>query len=56
MKELQEKLIENLKGYSFKEILNLLNKQEEPEIRGTLMNAMEKYHKERFYKWLEEVD
>ena len=56
MKELQEKLIENLKGYSFDEILELLNKQEVPEVREALMNAMEKYHKERFYKWLEEVD
>lgn len=54
MKELQEKLIENLKGYSFEEILNLLNKQTDPDVRGALMAAMEKYHAEKFYKWLDE--
>lgn len=53
MKELQETLINNLKGYSFKELEELLNKQSEPIVRGTIMNAMEKYHEIEFYKWLE---
>lgn len=54
MKELQEKLKEMLKGYSFNELVDLLNKTELPEARGTILDAMEEYHKEEFYKWLGE--
>lgn len=54
MKELKEKLIQLLKGYSFKELEELLNKQSESEVRDTIMDAMEKYHEEKFNKWLEE--
>lgn len=55
MKELKEKLIESLKGYSFKELETLLNKQVDPEIRGTIMDAMEKYHTIQFNEWLERM-
>lgn len=53
MKELQNKLIEMLRGYSFEELEKLLNSQSEPEARGAIMDAMEKYHEEQFIKWLE---
>jgi hypothetical protein len=55
MKELKEKLIENLKGYSFKELEEILNKQNEPEVREAIMNAMEKYHTIQFNEWLERI-
>ena len=54
MKKLQEKLIEYLKGYNFKELEDLLNKNNLPEVRETIMNAMETYYEEEFYKWIEE--
>ena len=53
MKELQNKLVKNLKGYSFKELEDLLNKNELPEVREAIMNAMEKYYEEEFIKWIE---
>ena len=52
MKELQKKLVENLKGYSFEELETLLNKNEIPEVREAIMNAMEKYYEKEFYAWL----
>ena len=52
MEELKAKLITALKGYSFAEMKSLLDKQEEPEVRGTILNAMEKYHQEEFMAWL----
>lgn len=52
MRELQEKLITNLKGYDFKELENLLNKNTLPEVREAIMEAMEKYHKEKFNEWI----
>lgn len=55
MKELKEKLIENLKGYSFKELEEILNKQSEPEVREAIMDAMEKYHTIQFNEWLERM-
>ena len=54
MKELQSKLITMLKGYDFEELKNMLNTQSAPEVRGAIMDAMEKYHEEKFNKWLEE--
>jgi uncharacterized protein (UPF0147 family) len=54
MKQLQKQLIENLKGYEFEELLKMLNDNEVPEIRKAIMDAMEKYHNEKFMKWLEE--
>ena len=53
MKDLQNKLLENLKGYDFNELENLLNKTNLPEAREVILNAMEKYHEKQFYKWLE---
>lgn len=53
MKELQNKLIENLKGYSFKELEEMLNSQSQPEVREAIMNAMEKYHEEEFLNWID---
>ena len=55
MKELKEKLIENLKNYSFKELEEILNKQSEPEVREAIMDAMEKYHTIQFNEWLERM-
>lgn len=55
MKKLKEKLIENLRGYSFIELEEILNKQKEPEVRETIMEAMEKYHKIQFNEWLERI-
>ena len=55
MKELQKKLIEMLKGYSFKEMEDILNRTELPEARGAILEAMEKYHKVEFNKWLESL-
>lgn len=55
MKEMQEKLIKMLKGYSFKELEDMLNTQTEPEVRSSIMNAMELYHEEKFNKWLEVI-
>lgn len=52
MKELQLKLINNLKGYSFKEMKELLNNTKLVEAREAILNAMEKYHNEEFMKWL----
>jgi len=54
MKKLQKQLIENLKGYEFEELLKMLNDNEVPEIREAIIDAMEKYHNEKFMKWLEE--
>lgn len=53
MKQLQKQLIENLKGYEFEELLKMLNDSEVPEIREAIMDAMEKYHNEKFMEWLE---
>ncbi len=53
MEELKAKLINALKGYSFAEMKSLLDKQEEPEVRGTILDAMEKYHQDEFMAWLE---
>ncbi len=53
MKELQTKLIEMLKGYSFEEMKGILNKTELPEARSAILDAMEKYHEKKFYKWLD---
>lgn len=52
MKELQEKLIENLKGYNFKEMEELLNRTKLPEARNAIMDAMEKYYEKEFIEWL----
>lgn len=52
MKELKEMLIENLKGYSFEELESLLNKAQDPDVRETIMDAMEKYHETLFIEWL----
>ena len=38
---------------SIKELEEILNNQKEPEVRETIMIAMEKYHEVEFYKWLE---
>lgn len=54
MKELQEKLVENLKGYKFEELVDMMNKQTVPEVREAIMNAMEQYHEEKFLSWMEE--
>lgn len=53
MKELQKRVVEMLKGFSFKELEDMLNTQTVPEVREAIMNAMEQYHKEQFNKWLE---
>lgn len=52
MKQLQTKLINALKGYSFDEMKALLDKQAEPEVRGTILRAMETYHEQEFKAWL----
>ena len=52
MKELQKKLVENLKGYSFEELETLLNKNEIPEVREAIMKEIEKYYEKEFYAWL----
>lgn len=54
MKEIQEKLIKMLEGYSFKELEKILNTQTVAETRGAIMDAMELYHKKEFDKWIEE--
>lgn len=55
MEELQNRVVEMLKGFSFKELEKMLNTQAVPEVRSSIMNAMELYHEEKFYKWLEEI-
>lgn len=55
MKEMQERLIQMLKGYNFEELEEMLNNQTVAEVRGSIMDAMELYHEEKFNKWLEEV-
>lgn len=55
MKEMQEKLIKMLKGYSFKELEEMLNNQTVVEVRSSIMDAMELYHKEKFDRWIEEI-
>lgn len=54
MNEVKEKLIKNLKGYSFEELKVMLNKQTVPEVRGTIMDAMERYYEDKFIAWMEE--
>lgn len=52
MEKLQERLIKMLNGYSFKEMLDMLNKQKEPVARGAIMEAMETYHEAEFLAWI----
>lgn len=54
MNEIKEKLIKNLKGYSFEELKILLKLQKNPEVRGTIMDAMERYYEDKFLTWMEE--
>ena len=51
---MKERIIRNLEGFSFEEILSLLKEHDDPDVRGTLMDAMEKYFPQKFYKWIEE--
>ena len=55
MKEMQEKLVKVLKGYSFKELEGMLNNQTVPEVRKSIMDAMELYYEDEFNKWIEEI-
>ena len=55
MENMQKKLIKMLKGYSFKELEEMLNNQTVPEVRNSIMNAMELYHEDKFNKWIEEI-
>lgn len=52
MENLQNKLLEKLKGYSFEELIDLLNTQKLPEVRETILKAMELYYEERFILWI----
>lgn len=54
MKSLQEKLINNLKGYSFEELKGMLDSQSQPEVREAIMEAMERYYEEKYIEWMEE--
>lgn len=53
LKELKNKLINMCKGLSFEELETLLNKNSDPDVRHTIIDAMEKYHEEKFNNWLE---
>lgn len=55
MREMQEKLIKMLEGYSFKELEKMLNTQTVVETRKPIMDAMELYHKKEFDKWIENI-
>lgn len=52
MRQMKENLIKGLKGYSFGEMLRLLNSNSVPEVRDAIMRAMEMYHTTKFYDWL----
>ena len=52
MKELQEILIKNLKGYNFEELKITLEAQKVPEVREAVLNAMELYFPNEFMKYL----
>lgn len=54
MISLKQKLIQNLKGYSFEDLKGMLDSQSEPEVREAIMDAMEKYHTAKFYEYMEE--
>ena len=53
MKSLKQTIIENLEGFSFEEIVLLLNEHHDYYFRGALMDAMQKYFPEKYYNWLE---
>lgn len=53
--DLKECIINNLKGYSFNELLKLLGSNTESIIRGAILDAMEIYHPEEYDKWINEV-
>ena len=52
MRKMKENLIKGLKGYSFGEMLRLLNSNTVPEVRDAIMKSMELYHTTKFYDWL----
>lgn len=52
MEELQSQLLEKLKGYKFDELVEMLKEQKLPEVRESILNAMETYHTEKFLNWI----
>lgn len=52
---LQECIIERLKGYTFDELKEMLGVNTEAIIRGCILDAMEKYYKKDYDKWIEEA-
>lgn len=52
MKELQQEIVKNLKGYTFNELKYLLNKNTMPEVREAILMAMETYHNKKYNEWL----
>ena len=52
MERLQNKLVEMLRGYKFEELEKMLNEQKAPEVRESIMNAMELYHEDQFLEWI----
>lgn len=52
IENLKNVLVEKMKGKTFNELVELLNLQRDPEVRDSILTAMEVYHEEQFLAWL----